>query len=92
MLQKPAKFHTGQEDVAAIAEKYLSTLLLIGPLDWTVAQRNRLEKWLKASKRRQKKSIKLFEKRKEHLLDRNENDDSFKHVFHFTGSFKQFIA
>jgi len=61
--------------VAAIAEKYLSTLLMIGPLDWTVAQRNRLEKWLKASKRRQKKSIKLFEKRKEHLLDRNENDD-----------------
>ena len=48
---------------------------MIGPLDWTVAQRNRLEKWLKASKRRQKKSIKLFEKRKEHLLDRNENDD-----------------
>ena len=61
--------------MAAIAEKYLSTLLTIGPLDWTVAQRNRLEKWLKASKRRQKKSIKLFEKRKEHLLDRNENDD-----------------
>ena len=69
---KPGKFHTGQEEVAVIAEVFLKQILDIGPIDRTNGQKKRLEKWYKGSQRRQKKSKKLWRKRDEMLNGKKE--------------------